>query len=141
MTLPSFAIRVLPANQASWDDLQTVFGTRGAAFGCQCQRYKLRAREAFRNFPVEERAHRLRRQTACGHPESGRTSGLLAYLDAEPVGWCGVQPRTARPAYPITTKDVITEELHVGTEGVFTQAGFAQVSRPILRRVVMRIDF
>ena len=31
------------------------------------------------------------------HPELGyqehRTSGLVAYLDAEPVGWCAVEPR------------------------------------------------
>jgi GNAT superfamily N-acetyltransferase len=195
------AISVVPANEASWEDLQTIFGTRGAASWCQCQRYKLRPREAFRNFPVAERAHRLRLQTDCGHPESHSTSGLVAYLDGEPVGWCAVEPRPAyeglvrnarvpwegreedkgddsvwavtclltragfrkrgvsralaRAAldfarergaralegYPMTTKDVITEELHVGTEDVFAGAGFAQVSRPTLRRVVVRIDF
>ena len=32
-------------------------------------------------------------------------------------------------------------ELHVGTAGMFAAAGFAEVSRPTLRRVVMRIDF
>ena len=47
------------------------------------------------SLPVEERAHRLRQQTDCGHPESGTTSGLVAYLDGEPVGWCAVEPRTA----------------------------------------------
>jgi hypothetical protein len=40
----------------------------------------------------------------------------------------------------MTTKNVILEELHVGTEGVFADAGFAEVSRPTLRRVVMRVD-
>ena len=195
------AISVVPANEASWEDLQSVFGTRGAASWCQCQRYKLRPREAFRKFPVEERAHRLRQQTECGHPESDCTSGLVAYLDGDPVGWCAVEPRTAYEglvrnarvpwegreedktddsvwavtcvftrtgfrkrgvsralaraavdfarergaraieAYPMTTKDVIAEELHVGTQGVFAQAGFAEVSRPTQRRVVMRIDF
>jgi hypothetical protein len=44
-------------------------------------------------------------------------------------------------AYPMTTKNVILEELHVGTEGVFADAGFTQVSRPTLRRVVMRVYF
>jgi hypothetical protein len=44
-------------------------------------------------------------------------------------------------AYPILTKDVIAEELHVGTVGVFAAAGLAEVSRPTPRRVVMRIDF
>jgi GNAT superfamily N-acetyltransferase len=195
------AISIVPANEASWDDLQTVFGTRGQGARCQCQRYKLRARESFRSFPVEERAFRLREQTDCGHPESDTTSGLVAYLDGEPVGWCAVEPRTAyeglvrnsrvpwegraedkaddsvwavtclftragfrkrgvsralaRAAvdfarergaraiegYPMTTKNVIAEELHVGTEGVFADAGFTEVSRPALRRIVMRVDF
>ena len=39
-------MRIVPANEASFEDLQTVFGTRGAAAYCQCQRYKLRPREA-----------------------------------------------------------------------------------------------
>ncbi len=201
MTAREPAISIVPANEASWEDLQTIFGTRGTASRCQCQRYKLRPRESFGSFPVEERAHRLRGQADCGHPESETTSGLVAYLDDEPVGWCAVEPRTeyegllrnnrvpwadraedraddsvwavtclftragyrkrgisrvlARAAvdfarergaraiegYPITTKNVILEELHVGTEGVFTDAGFTEVSRPTLRRVVMRIDF
>ena len=87
-------VTIVPANEASWEDLQAVFGTRGSAATCQCQRYKLRPREAFRKFPVEERARRLREQTCCGHPESATTSGLVAYLDGEPVGWCAVEPRT-----------------------------------------------
>ena len=56
-------MRIVPANQATCDDLQTVFGTRGPAHRCQCQRYKLKPREAFAKFPVEEREFRLRVQT------------------------------------------------------------------------------
>jgi GNAT superfamily N-acetyltransferase len=194
------AIVVVPANEASWEDLQAILGTRGQASRCQCQRYKLRPRESFASFPAEERAHRLRQQTDCGHPESGTTSGLVAYLDGEPVGWCAVEPRTAYEGlvrnnrvpwtdraedktddsvwavtclftrvgfrkrgvsrtlargavdfarergaraiegYPITTKNVIVEELHVGTQGLFADAGFAEVSHPTPRRVVMRVD-
>ena len=88
------AISVVPANQATWDDLQTVFGDRGYAAACQCQRIKLGDR-AWWYLPVEERAHRLRQETDCGHPEARTTSGLVAYLDGEPVGWCAVEPRTA----------------------------------------------
>jgi GNAT superfamily N-acetyltransferase len=201
MTAGEAAISVVPANEASWDDLQTIFGTRGAASRCQCQRYKLRRRESFHSFPVEERAHRLREQTDCGHPGSDTTSGLVAYVDGEPVGWCAVEPRPAfdglvrnnrvpwegraedktddsvwavtclftragfrkrgvsralaRAAvdfardrgaraiegYPMTTKNAILEELHVGTEAVFADAGFTEVGRPTLRRAVMRVDF
>ncbi|HET6563204.1 MAG TPA: GNAT family N-acetyltransferase [Marmoricola sp.] len=195
------ALTVVPADRASWDELQTVLGTRGQGARCQCQRYKLHPRESFGSFPVEERADRLRRQTDCGNPGSGTTSGLVAYLDGEPVGWCAVEPRTeyrgllrnnrvpwdgraedkeddtvwavtclftragfrrrgvsralvraavhharargarALEGYPMTTTNAIAEELHVGTVGVFADAGFTEVSRPTVRRAVMRVDF
>lgn len=194
-------ISVVPANEASWEDLQSVFGTRGTGCICQCQRYKLGPRESFRSVSSEELAHRLRRQADSGHPDSGTTSGLVAYRGVEPIGWCAVEPRAnytgllrnfrvpwegrdedradagvwavtcvftragcrrsgisgilvraavnfarergarAVEGYPITTKNVIPEELHVGTESMFTDAGFFAVNRPTLRRVVMRIDF
>ena len=88
-------ISVVPANEASCADLETVFGTRGEAFRCQCQRYKLQPRESFARVPVAVRAQRLREQTSCGRPEAAGTSGLVAYLDGEPAGWCAVEPRTA----------------------------------------------
>ena len=88
------ALRVVPANEASWEDLQTVMGPRGDAHSCQCQWFMIRDKD-WRGVPREERAARLREQTDCGHPDSPATSGLVAYLDGEPVGWCAVEPRTA----------------------------------------------
>jgi len=88
-------LKIGGANEASCEALETVFGARGDAAFCQCQRYKLNPGEAFSQFPVEERQHRLRTQTECGNPSSETTSGLLAYLDEEPVGWCAVEPRIA----------------------------------------------
>lgn len=88
-------LTIIPANEARCDDLRAVFGSRGAAAECQCQRYKLKPREAFSKFPAEERAARLRAQTRCGDPASETTTGLVAYLDGEPVGWCAVEPRSA----------------------------------------------
>jgi hypothetical protein len=38
-------------------------------------------------------------------------------------------------------QEVTWGELHVGSRSIFAAAGFAEVSRPTLRRVVMRIDF
>ncbi|WP_446214776.1 GNAT family N-acetyltransferase [Micromonospora sp. IBHARD004] len=201
-TTTDTVISVVPANEASWDDLRVVFGTRGDASRCQCQYFKTRGSQ-WRSVPVEERAHRLREQTDCGNSEAGTTSGLVAYLDGEPVGWCAVEPRTAyerllRTRVPWTGRDedktdegvwavtcfvtrvgfrhrgvsralaraavdfarargaravegypMITEpgqemawgELYVGSRSIFAAAGFAEVNRPTLRRVVMRIDF
>jgi GNAT superfamily N-acetyltransferase len=198
---PDLPVTVVPANEATWTDLEEVFGRRGPASRCRCQRYKLAPRESFGSVAVEDRAWRLRQQAECDQPESDSTSGLVAYLAGAPVGWCAVEPRPsydglvrvfrvpwdgreedrtddsvwavtclltragfrrrgvsralakaavdfarergarALEAYPIVTTDVITEELHVGTVGVFAAAGLVEVSHPTPRRVVMRIDF
>lgn len=96
MRTPILAITVVPANEAPWDDLQAVLGERGDAHGCQCQRYKLgNAHNA--PHPFEVRAQALCEETECGNPQAESTSGLVAYLDGEPVGWCNVEPRTAFP--------------------------------------------
>jgi GNAT superfamily N-acetyltransferase len=86
-------ITVRPANEASWEDLAAIFGGRGPGSGCWCQREKLARGEAFKHHPREVRASRLRDQADPGG--SGPTSGLVAYADGEPVGWCAVEPRTA----------------------------------------------
>ena len=38
-------------------------------------------------------------------------------------------------------KEITWGELHVGSRSIFTAAGFAEVSRPTPRRIVMQIDF
>ncbi len=182
-----------------------MLGTRGDPSRCQCQRYKLQPRESWASVGSEELAFRLRTQTDCSRPESGLTTGLVAYLDGEPIGWCAVEPRSAYPrlllktlvpwagraeektddsvwavtcfvtsagfrrrgisralaratvdfarqrgaraleGYPMITQSgqqiSLLGELHVGSRSIFADAGFAEVSHPTLRRVVMRIDF
>ncbi len=87
-------IRVLPANEAPWTDLDLIMGPPGDAYGCQCQWFKLEKHE-WRAASRDERADRLRTQAACGNPDSPTTSGLIAYVGDEPVGWCAVEPRSA----------------------------------------------
>lgn len=87
-------LTVVPANEASWEDLQAVFGSRGDAARCQCQRFKMRPGESWASVGAEALASRLRKQSNCGEPESDSTTGLVAYLDGEPVGWCAVEPRS-----------------------------------------------
>jgi GNAT superfamily N-acetyltransferase len=93
-------LTVLPANEASWADLQAVFGMRGQPASCRCQGFKLGWYDLHDAMPVEERRERQRLQTACDQPDAPATSGLVGYLDGEPVGWCAVEPR---PAYPYLT--------------------------------------
>jgi GNAT superfamily N-acetyltransferase len=197
-------VKVVPANEAGWGDIQIVLGARGDPSRCQCQRYKMHPGESWASVGRDELAFRLRTQTECGHPESETTSGLVGYLDGEPVGWCAVERRTAYPrlllktrvpwdgrdedkaddsvwavscfvtrtgfrrrgisralahaavdfarergaraleGYPMIDEPAqgwLLGELHVGRRSVFADAGFTEVSRPTVRRVVMRIDF
>jgi GNAT superfamily N-acetyltransferase len=197
-------VTVVPANEASWSDLQAVLGTRGDPSRCQCQRYKMQPGESWASVGAEELSFRFRKQTDCGRSKSGTTSGLVAYLDGEPVGWCAVEPRSAYPrlllktrvpwdgraedktddtvwavtcfvtrpgfrrrgisralaraavefardrgaraieGYPMIEEPAtgwLLVELHVGSRSIFADAGFTEVSRPTVRRVVMRIDF
>jgi GNAT superfamily N-acetyltransferase len=89
------AIRVVPANETSWEELQAVFGGRGEPHRCQCQWFKVPGSRWY-GIPVEERAGRLEEQAGCGNPDAP-TSGLVAYISDEPVGWCAVEPRLAYP--------------------------------------------
>ena len=92
-------VTVVPANEASWEDLQAIFGTRGYTSTCQCQRFKA-GPFGYSPMDPEERAWQLRVQSAADLPESALTSGLVAYLDGEPVGWCAVEPRSAFKRLP-----------------------------------------
>ncbi len=97
-------IRVVPANEARWEDLQAVFGIRGDPHRCQCQRYKMHPGESWASEGVDELAFRLRQQSAFGDAEAAATSGLVAYLDGEPVGWCAVEPRSHYPRLLLKTR-------------------------------------
>jgi GNAT superfamily N-acetyltransferase len=195
-------LTIVPANDASWDDLTAIFGTADYPSRCLCQRFKV-VGWLWRDTTLEQRVAMLRAGTACGNPNAAATSGLVAYVDGEPAGWVAVEPRTAYPklrtlrvpwsgrdedkdddgvwvvtcfavrkgyrgrgltyhlaqatidfarergarvleAYPMITqpgKEITWGELHVGARQVFEEAGFEEVNRPTLRRVIMQVDF
>lgn len=87
---------VVPANEASWDDLTAIFGSTDYPGRCQCQSLKV-AGWIWRDSTQEQRTAMLRAQTACGDRNASTTSGLVAYVDGEPAGWVAVEPRTAYP--------------------------------------------
>ena len=141
------SLRIVPADMASWDDIQAVFGVRGQAASCRCQWYKTAPRTwdgQTAALAVDERARQLRVQTAADHPESPVTNGLVAYMDGEPAGWVAVEPRTAYPRLQrkrLVWKDRPWGELFVGKDTVLAEAGFRDVTHPSPRRSVMRVDF
>ena len=88
-------LKIVPANEASCDDLAAIFDAREAN-RCLCQRFKVIG-WIWRDSTIEERTERFLVQTACGDPDATVTGGLVAYVDGEPAGWVAVEPRTAYP--------------------------------------------
>ncbi|MCK2220973.1 GNAT family N-acetyltransferase [Actinomadura sp. ATCC 31491] len=73
-----------------------------------------------------------------------RGRGLTYHLARAALGHARERGARAVEAYPMVTEPgkVITwGELHVGARQAFEEAGFAEVTRPTLRRVVMRAEF
>ena len=93
----AMSIDIVPANEVSCAELDQVFGANGPSAECQCQRYRLARGESFRSAPVEERAERSRAQTNCGDRNAATTTGLIARLGGQAVGWCAVAPRPYHP--------------------------------------------
>ncbi len=85
---------IMAANNATWEDLQAVFGTADYPGMCYCQHFKTRDCH-WSSMSHEERQRRLREQTHSDDPRARTTSGLVAYLEKVPVGWVALEPRTA----------------------------------------------
>jgi GNAT superfamily N-acetyltransferase len=94
--IPAGQLTIVPANEASWDDLIAIFGTTDYPGRCQCQRFKIPG-WFWRDSTQEQRTALHQAQTASGEPGAAATSGLVAYLDGQPAGWVAVEPRTAYP--------------------------------------------
>jgi GNAT superfamily N-acetyltransferase len=72
-----------------------------------------------------------------------RGRGLTYPLARATIDFARERGARALEAYPMVTlpgKEITWGEAHVGTRQVFEDTGFEEVSRPTLRRVVMRID-
>lgn len=83
-------LRIVPANEASWDDLQAIL--TGAAGRCQCERQRLGDHDWW-YMPRSEREALFRSEVHCDDPRATETIGIVAYLGDEPVGWCAVDAR------------------------------------------------
>jgi predicted GNAT family acetyltransferase len=90
--LEPIRLRVAPANEVPFTDVEAVFGTRGDPAHCWCQWYKIPGSD-WRRFGDEGLRERLQEQVH----SSGIGRGLIAYDGETPVGWCAVEPRSDLP--------------------------------------------
>jgi len=62
------------------------------------------------------------------HPSRFRRRGVSRALARAAVDLARERGARAIEGHPITTTEVILEELHVGTSGIFAAAGFTEVT-------------
>jgi ribosomal protein S18 acetylase RimI-like enzyme len=84
-------IAVVDASAERWDDVAAVMGTRGDPARCWCQFFRL-TNTQWQAGSVGDRRAALKEQAADPMPP-----GVLAFLDGNPTGWCGLAPRAAYP--------------------------------------------
>ncbi len=73
-----------------------------------------------------------------------RRRGITYALAEAAVGYAKANGARALEAYAMLTqpgREITWGELHVGARQVFAEAGLTEVSRPSVRRAVMRIEF
>jgi hypothetical protein len=89
VTGPKLTVQPLTAD--TWADFEAVMGDNGGARGCWCMHWRLSTGEWMKGKGDGNRA--AMRKLA------GRTTppGVVAYLDGEPVAWCGFGDRSDFP--------------------------------------------
>ncbi|WP_052745696.1 GNAT family N-acetyltransferase [Allosalinactinospora lopnorensis] len=84
-------ITVRPLTSDTWDDVETVMGTNGGARGCWCMHWRLSIEEWMEGKGDGNKAamrNLAKRKTP---------PGVVAYVDDEPVAWCGFGDRSDFP--------------------------------------------
>ena len=110
-------LELCPATPQRWPDVVILLGTNGER-GCWCQSW--RGAEAGpaggfgRSDPGWNR-DALESQVRFG----GFAPGVIAYLDGEPVGWCGLGPRAAMPRLMRSRTIPLVDDLPVWSIGCF----------------------
>jgi GNAT superfamily N-acetyltransferase len=86
MTELDTPISYFPIDASRWGDLEKLFGPRGACAGCWCMFWRIKRSD------FTAQSGDVNRQMLRALVESGPV-GILAYVGADPAGWCAVAPR------------------------------------------------
>ncbi|OLN26369.1 GNAT family N-acetyltransferase [Desulfosporosinus metallidurans] len=80
-------LKIYELDLPRWVDFEKLFGERGACDGCWCMSWRLK-RSDFERQKGKENRSAMRTLV-----EQNMKTGVLAYIDNEPIGWCAVAPR------------------------------------------------
>jgi len=127
--MPRLSFRALGPKE--WNDLEELFGPRGACGGCWCMWWRL-PRPAFNAGKGDGNRRAMKRLV-----DAGKVPGILAYEGERAVGWCSVAPRAdfgglARsrvlapvddtPVWSVTCFFVAKDRRHAGVTGELLEA-------------------
>ena len=90
-TRGDLTLRCHPVSRERWEDLEQLFGPRGACGGCWCMWLRL-SRAQFERQKGQGNRNAMKRLV-----DADRSPGVLAYVNGQPVGWCSVAPRDEFP--------------------------------------------
>jgi GNAT superfamily N-acetyltransferase len=76
-----------PLTPDRWNDFETLFGAKGACGGCWCMFPRLE-RSLYERLKGEGNRRAMKKLV-----DSGRVTGILGYVEGEPVAWCSIEPR------------------------------------------------
>jgi len=100
-------LKFYPLKQSYWDDIEKLFGPKGACAGCWCMWWKL-TKSQFEKQKGEKNKKAFKKIV-----QSDQVPGIIAYYKDEPVGWCAIEPRekykrldTSRILQPVDDKSV-----------------------------------
>jgi hypothetical protein len=77
-----------PLKSDRWQDLEELFGERGACGGCWCMWWRSRRSE------YEKQKGEGNKRAMKAIVDKGEVPGILAYVEGMPVAWCSVAPRS-----------------------------------------------
>lgn len=84
---PELHLDIYPLDNMRWCDFELLFGDRGACGGCWCMYWRLKRSD----FDFQKGIGNKLAMKAL--VERNESTGLLAYVDGKPAGWCALAPR------------------------------------------------
>jgi hypothetical protein len=76
-----------PATAERWNDLESLFGPKGAFAGCWCMFWRMERAE-FKRLKGDGTKAILKEMVM-----QNQVPGVLAYINGLPIGWCSIGPR------------------------------------------------
>ncbi|HEX7713746.1 MAG TPA: GNAT family N-acetyltransferase, partial [Bacillota bacterium] len=80
-------LAIYPLTSERWSDFERLFGKDGAHGGCWCMWWRIPEDQ------FERQCGETNKNAMQEIVNSGKVTGIIAYIDDQPVGWCSLGPR------------------------------------------------